>query len=577
MQENSQTAVKTLKGCEIFIKSLEAEGVEYIFGIPGGVILPIYDAFHSDNNPKITHILTKHEQAAVHAAEGYAKSSGKVGVAIVTSGPGATNTVTGITDAYYDSVPIVVFTGNVATSVLGNDAFQESDIVGMTRACTKHNYIVRDVKDFPRIIKEAFYIAQSGRPGPVLVDMPKDVLVNSCEYNYAENLNLPGYNPNPDIDKEAVSRIFDYLEKAEKPVILCGGGVVLSDANSELVSFSEKFDIPVTSTLMGLGGYPGHHKNFLGFSGMHGRYGANLAVANCDLLIILGSKLSDRQTGTVSGYCPNAKVIHIDIDPTSLNKNMKADLPINANVKDVLEFLNEKSKSMSLSDRQKETRAHWWAEINSFVEKGKEFDACQVSEKLRPCEVIKKVYELSNEDAIFVTEVGQHQMWSAQFYDKNNPRSFITSGGLGTMGFGYPAALGAQLANPGRQVITIAGDGSFQMNLQEIATAFVYNLPVKVVIINNGFLGMVRQWQGLMFDKRYSQTRLFSPDYELLSKAYSIAGFRVENRDELETKLKEAFAYDGPAIVDCIVEPEYDVYPWVPVGKSNKDMLMEAK
>lgn len=569
MLQTSSTT-ETLTGAQILLKSLEMEGVEHIFGIPGGVILPIYDAFHGST---VRHILTKHEQGAVHAAEGYAKSTGKVGVALATSGPGATNTVTGLTDAYYDSVPIVVFTGNVASSALGNDAFQESDIVSITRACTKHNFIVRDVKDITQTVKEAFYIARTGRPGPVLVDLPKDVVVSRCEFTYPQEVKLMGYNPDIKTDKNNVLKILEELQKSEKPVILCGGGVVLSDSFNELTLFSEKFDLPVASTLTGLGGFPAKHKNFLGFSGMHGNYWANMTINDSDLLLILGSRLSDRQTGVIEKYCPNARIVQVDIDPVSLNKNCQADYAIQGDLKEVLTILLNNSDSYKLNNEQREKRAQWWRQIN----KNRESLAGKTGKsKLRPSEVIAKVFELSKEDAFVATEVGQHQMWSAQAYSKNYPRRFLTSAGLGTMGFGFPAALGAQLANPGNQVIVIAGDGSIQMNIQELATAVSYDLPVKIVIVNNGFLGMVRQWQGYMFD-RYSESKVFSPDYEILAKAYGAGAFVIKTRDELDEKLKAAFDYPGVAIIDCKVEEEDDVYPWVPVGNANKDMLMEAE
>ncbi|MDD3012702.1 MAG: biosynthetic-type acetolactate synthase large subunit [Candidatus Gastranaerophilales bacterium] len=573
MLQMNEVDKKVYTGAQIFLKSLEKEGVEHIFGIPGGIILPIYDAFHQST---VKHILTKHEQAAVHAAEGYAKSTGKVGVALATSGPGATNTVTGLTDAYYDSVPIVVFTGNVATSILGNDAFQESDIVSITRACTKHNYLVRDVKDLAATVKEAFYVAASGRPGPVLVDLPKDVIMASCEFNYPESINLRGYKPYPEVNEQLVQRCIEELVVAKKPVILCGGGVVSSNSHQELTLFSKKFDIPVASTLMGLGGFPAAHKNFLGFSGMHGNYWANLAISNSDLLVIVGSRLSDRQTGVVKEYCPEAKIIHIDIDPTSLNKNVDVDFDIQGDIKQVLSMFLKNSESVNLSDSKKEERELWWRQIAETKCESVNIKNNNTADAMTPGEVIGKVYELAKSDAIFTTEVGQHQMWAAQLFNSDNPRSFLTSGGLGTMGFGFPAALGAQMANPGRQVIVFAGDGSIQMNIQELVTAVTYDLPVKIVIVNNGYLGMVRQWQGFMFN-RYSQSKIFSPDYITLAKAYGANGFVIDKSEDLENTLKDALACPGVAIIDCRVNEEEDVYPWVPVGKANRDMLTEAK
>lgn len=572
MPQSSQVLNKVMTGAEILIRSLKEEKVEHIFGIPGGVILPIYDQLYQ--NRDIEHILTKHEQGAVHAAEGYAKSTGKVGVALTTSGPGATNTVTGLCDAYYDSVPIVVFTGNVTTAALGTDAFQEADIVSITRSCTKHNYIVRDVKELASVIKEAFYIARTGRPGPVLVDLPKDILTSSCDYKYPSEVNLLGYKPETELDGSKVEEIFEKLHSAQKPLILCGGGVVASNSLNELTSLSEEFSTPVVSTIMGLGGFPGQHENFVGFSGMHGNSWANLAIYNSDLLLILGSKLSDRQTGAVSEYCPSAEIIHVDLDPISLNKNLKSDITLQADVKEVLESLLNMAKTSPLAESKKQARADWKAQLQQFKQEGLKYRKHNSNGTLKPEEVIEKVYEYSNEDAFITTEVGQHQMWAAQYYNKNHSRRFLTSGGLGTMGFGLPAALGAQLANPGKQVILFAGDGSLQMNIQELATANTYELPVKVVIVNNGYLGMVRQWQHLMYD-RYSQTKIFSPDYMALAQAYGIGGFTVKSKDDFKT-LKEALNYPGPALINCIVESEEDVYPWVPVGKSNKEMLMEA-
>lgn len=573
MLQKTEVEKKVYTGAEILLKSLEKEGVEHIFGIPGGIILPIYDAFHKSS---IKHVLTKHEQGAVHAAEGYAKSTGKVGVTLATSGPGATNTVTGITDAFYDSVPIVVFTGNVATSILGSDGFQESDIVSITRACTKHNYLVRDVKDLAATVKEAFHVAASGRPGPVLVDLPKDVIMASCEFDYPESVQLRGYKPYPEFDENLVKRCIEELVVSKKPVILCGGGVVTSNSSQELTLFSEKFDIPVASTLMGLGGFPANHKNFLGFSGMHGNFWANLAISNSDLLVIVGSRLSDRQTGIVKEYCPEAKIIHIDIDPTSLNKNVYVDFDIQGDINQVLKSFLKNSESLHLTDNKKEERQLWWSQIQQTIDEAKVTKNSAVNNSMTAGEVIEKVYELADKDAFFATEVGQHQMWAAQLFNSEMPRSFLTSGGLGTMGFGFPAALGAQLANPDRQVVVFAGDGSIQMNIQELATAFTYNLPVKIIIVNNGYLGMVRQWQGFMFN-RYSHSKLFSPDYEILARAYNAKGFVIDKSEDLESKLKEALSCPGVAIVDCRVIEEEDVYPWVPVGKANRDMLTEAK
>lgn len=573
---SGESTSELLLGADILLKSLESEGVEHIFGIPGGVVLPVYDAICRHN--KIKHFLMKHEQAAVHAAEGYAKSSGKVGVALVTSGPGATNTVTGLADAYYDSVPIVVIAGNVSSKVLGNDAFQESDIFAITRQCTKHNFIVRDIKDLARTIKEAFYIASTGRPGPVLVDITREAVYGSTEYIPADQMELPGYNPKPSLDINSVYKVIEEIQNSKQPVILCGGGVVISNSYDEVLALSQRFDIPVASTLMGLGGFPANDESFLGFSGMHGTYWANHAIANSDLLIILGARMSDRQTGILlQEYCPNARTIHIDIDPASLNKNLYVDLAVHADLKNILTLILKNTVAIDLTKEQKEARAEWKKQINSFKEEATKFKICKSETHPRPDELIAKIYELTEHDAFISTEVGQHQMWSAQLFNKDCSRRFLTSGGLGTMGFGFPAAIGAQIANPGKQVVVIAGDGSFQMNLQEIATVVAYDIPVKVVIVNNGYLGMVRQWQNHMFDGRLSESTVFSPDYIKLADAYGTKGYRVENSSELESILKDAFAQPGFAIVDCAVKTDDDVLPWVPVGNPNSKMIVEKK
>lgn len=572
MQQVSEKV--SYKGSELLLKALEQEGVEYIFGIPGGVVLPIYDAIAANEN--INHVLTKHEQGAVHAAEGYAKTTGKVGVALTTSGPGATNIITGLTDAYYDSMPIVVFTGNVPNTLLGKDAFQESDILAMTRPCTKHNVIVRDIKELLPAVKEAFHIAKTGKPGPVHVDITKDVVMQTMEFDYPEEVNLIGYHPYPQINPSTVDKVLSELERAERPVILCGGGIVLSETMPELIELSEKFDIPVASTLMGLGGFPGSHRNFLGFTGMHGRYWANLAISNCDLLLILGARLGDRHTGVLSGYCPKAKIIHVDIDPNNLGKNLSTDIEIYADLKMTLSMILDASRDYAMPDNTAISRKEWRDTIENYKNERSFENAPQETDRLKASEVIRKIYEFSKYDSIVATEVGQHQMWAAQYFNSDSPRSFVTSGGLGTMGFGLPAAIGAQLGNPNRQVVLIAGDGSIQMNIQEIATAIVYNLPVKIFVINNGYLGMVRQWQGFMFN-RYSESKIFSPDYIKLAEAYGAKGFRAESKEGFEDTIKAALSEPGVVIVDCVVEEEDDVYPWVPVGNCNNEMLLEKR
>ncbi len=556
-------------GAHVVLKSLVAEGVEKVFGLPGGVILSIYEALPEY---PIEHILVRHEQGAVHMAEGYARSTGKTGVVLVTSGPGATNTVTGIADAYYDSVPLVVFTGNVATGMLGNDSFQEADIVGITRAVTKHNIIVRDVRDLASAIREAFYIANTGRPGPVLVDLPKDVLLASTEYN-PENvtLDLPGYSTETDTYTEHdLEQALELLRTARQPVMLCGGGVVNAGANAEVLAFAERFQLPVACSLMGLGGFPADHPLYMGFCGMHGHYWANIAIANADVLLIVGNRLSERQTGKADRFARNAKIIHIDMDPTSLQKNVEATLPIQGDIGHIFTDLLRLTESEAMAPHSRET---WFDTIEQW--KARRQPMQTPAAVLTPQYAIERLFHWMPKDGFVTTEVGQHQMWAAQRFNLSRPRSFISSGGLGTMGFGFPAAIGIQSAFPDKTVLDIAGDGSFQMTLQELATAKAYNLPVKVAIINNGYLGMVRQWQGKMFN-RESETRLTSPDYVKLAEAYGCAGFVVESPEDVDRVIQEAFAItDRPVLIDFPVQEKADVYPWVPAGASNEEMLTE--
>ncbi len=561
-----------LTGAEILIESLKKEGVEVIFGYPGGAVLNIYDEIYKSD---FRHILVRHEQGAVHAADGYARSSGKVGVCLVTSGPGATNTVTGLATAYMDSVPLVVFTGQVPTLLIGNDAFQEADIVGITRSCTKHNYLVKDVKDLARIIKEAFYIAASGRPGPVLVDLPKNVILDSTEYAYPEEIDIRGYHPTYTGHIYQIKRALDLIYKAKRPVTYVGGGVIISDAAEALYQFITTLGIPVTMTLMGLGAFPIRHPLSLGMLGMHGTFQANMAISESDLVIAIGARFDDRVTGKVDEFAPNAKIIHIDIDPTSISKNIKVDIPIVGDCKKVLQSLLKEIVAREEETEKIEGRIKPWLEQ---IEKwrGKHALAYEQEDVIKPQYVVEKLGELTKGEAIIATEVGQNQMWAAQFYEFNKPRTFLTSGGLGTMGYGLPAAIGAQVANPDKTVIDIAGDGSIQMNIQELATAVQYNLPVKVVILNNAYLGMVRQWQELFFDRRYSYTCMekIAPDFVKLAEAYGAAGFRIEKIKDVEPILKEALAVKGPAMVDVIVEKFEGVYPMVPAGASLKQMLL---
>ena len=568
--KETKKELKTLTGAQIFLECLRKEGVDEIFGYPGGVILHIYDELYSCDF--IKHYLVRHEQGAVHAAEGYARVTGRPGVALVTSGPGACNTITGLANAYYDGYPMVLFTGQVASSLIGNDAFQEADIVGITRPCCKHNYLVKDVKDLPRVIKEAFHIATTGKPGPVVVDIPKDVLVNKTEFKYPEKIHLPGYNPNYNGHPLQVAKALNLLYKAEKPVIMCGGGVIASEASEEIFKLAKTLNIPVVNTLMGTGGFPQTDELSLGMVGMHGTYWANHAVTNCDVLFAVGARFSDRVTGKISKFCSDAKLVHIDIDPCSISKNVPVDIPIVGDAKrilaDMLEIINPEE-----IEKTAKNKCLWLAEIQDW--KKKKAEPTVNSHRLNPVEVIKTIYEQTKDkEPIIATEVGQHQMWTAQLYKFDNPRKFVTSGGLGTMGFGFPAAMGAQVAYPDRLVIDIAGDGSIQMNIQELATCVHYNIPVKIFIINNGYLGMVRQWQERLFNEQYSHTLITGPDYVKLAEAYGATGFRVEKEEELIPVIHKAIETPGPVIVDFIVESMEAVFPWVLAGEPISNVLL---
>ena len=578
VNHDEESSKQPVNGAHLFLKALVDEGVDTVFGYPGGVILPIYDAL--PDFPSLNHLLVRHEQGAAHMAEGYAKASGKVGVVLVTSGPGATNTITGIADAYYDSVPIVVFTGNVPTNMLGNDAFQEADVVGMTRACTKHNIMVRDVRDMAAAIHEAFYVASSGRPGPVLVDLPKDVLNASIAPSDVRpsTVNLPGYQPDlKNVFTDAdLQQAIELLSTAERPVILSGGGVVLADATDDMVAFAERFNIPVGCSLMGLSGFPANHPQYMGFTGMHGRYWANIAIAKADVLIIVGNRLGERQTGKADRFARNAKIIHIDVDPTTLQKNVDVCLPIQGDIKSVMSRLLELTNDMSSQQTSLNTRKTWYDQIESWKSRQAEEELPEGF--LSPVKVIERIYDLMPKDGIVATEVGQHQMWAAQAFKLETPRSWITSGGLGTMGFGFPAAIGAQAAFLDRCVFDIAGDGSFQMVLQELATAKDYKMGVKIAIINNSYLGMVRQWQRGIFRHEESQSRMTSPDYVKLAEAFGGVGFLVEHPDQVDDAIQQALAInDRPVVIDFRVHERADVYPWVPAGGANEDMLTQPK
>lgn len=564
-----------MNGARIMLECLKQEGVDTVFGYPGGTVINIYDELF--NVKEIRHILPRHEQAGTHAADGYARATGKVGVAIATSGPGATNTVTGIATAYMDSIPMVIITGQVPTALIGNDAFQEVDIIGITRSCTKHSFLVRDVKDIATIMKKAFYIARTGRPGPVLVDLPKDVQIAQAEFVYPETVEIRSYKPNLEGHPRQVEKAVGMLLESRRPVLYVGGGVVLGNAADELTSLARKLTIPVTTTLMGLGSFPESDVHSLGMLGMHGAYCANMAMTHSDLIVAIGARFDDRVTGKIATFAPHARIIHIDVDPTSIKKNVRVDLPIVGDVKDVL------SKMLKQMDKHKEKVAGFLAALGPWHEdvagwKTKHpIGYKQSATIIKPQFVIQKLRELSDDDAIIATDVGQHQMWTAQFFQFNKPRTLLSSGGLGTMGYGLPAAMGAQAAFPGRQVIAICGDGGVQMNIQEMATLVQNRLPVKIVILNNNFLGMVRQWQELFFDKRYSQTCMELPiDYIKLADAYGAKGFLASKPDEVEMVIKQGFAEKGPVIMEFKIAREEKVLPMVPAGASLNEMVLNA-
>jgi acetolactate synthase-1/2/3 large subunit len=557
-------------GAEIFLACLKKEKVDTIFGYPGGAVLPIYDVLYKAD---IRHILVRHEQGAVHMADGYARATGRPGVVLVTSGPGATNTVTGLATAYSDSIPMVVFTGQVPTALIGNDAFQEADIVGITRPCTKHNYLVKDVKDLARIVKEAFYIATTGRPGPVLIDLPKDVQVAIAEFSYPDNVDIPSYQPNLKGHIGQIKKAVKLIMASKRPVIYAGGGVISSNAAGELTTFARKLGIPVTNTLMGLGGFPGNDPLFMGMLGMHGTYSANMAMTDTDCLIAIGSRFDDRVTGKIDEFVPHAKIIHVDVDPTSISKNVAVDIPIVGDIKNVLKAM---LKMLTSGAKYKRDIKPWRDEIADWTKTHTLSAKQDKKKKIRPQYVVDRLYALTNGDAIISTEVGQNQMWSAQFYKFKSPRTFLTSGGLGTMGYGLPAAIGAQVAFPDKTVIDIAGDGSIQMNIQELATAVEQKLPVKIAILNNRFLGMVRQWQELFYDKRYSSTCIGNkPDFVKLIEAYGGVGFRAKTPADVDKIIKKALKItDRPVIMDFVVDATEDVYPMVPAGQPLNKMLL---
>ena len=551
-----------MRVADAIVKALEKEGVEVAFGIPGGAIMEVYDALYDSS---ITHILARHEQGAVHMADGYARATGKVGIAFATSGPGATNTVTGIATAYMDSSPIIVFTGQVPRAMIGNDAFQEADITGITMPITKHNYPVTDEKEVLRIIKEAFHIASTGRPGPVLIDLPKDVTQADIEFDYPDKVDIIGYKPKIQGHPRQIKRAVELIMKSERPIILAGGGVRISDAHQEVLELAEKIPAFVVTTLMGKGAIPEEHPLCLGFIGMHGTKYGNYAVMDADLIIAVGCRFSDRTVGKFDEFAPNAKIIHIDIDPAEIGKNVRVDVPIVGDAKHVLREI------IKLIDFK--ARKEWFEHVSELRRKYPlkyEFREGVI----KPQFVIEKIYEIFP-DAIVTTEVGQNQMWAAQYFKVKYPRQFITSGGLGTMGFGFPAAIGAKVAFPDKVVIDIAGDGSFLMNIQELATAVDYGINVIVCILNNAYLGMVRQWQELFYDKRYSATRLRYPEmsFEKIAKGFGAHGITVEKPSEVEDALKEASEVDRPVVIDFHVEVEENVFPFVPPGRSLREVI----
>ncbi|OIN96188.1 acetolactate synthase, large subunit, biosynthetic type [Candidatus Desantisbacteria bacterium CG1_02_38_46] len=548
-------------GAQILIESLIKEGVEIIFGYPGGATLSIYDALY---DAPIKHILVRHEQGAAHMADGYARATGKVGVCMATSGPGATNLVTGIATAYMDSVPIIAITGQVPTPMIGNDAFQEADITGITRPITKHNYLVKDVKDLAYVVKEAFYIAFSGRPGPVLIDIPKDVQAASTEYHYPDKISLRSYNPTYYGHPGQIKKLVEVIQKSERPVIYAGGGVIIANASEELKKFAETTGIPVTTTLLGLGGFPETSNLSLGMLGMHGTRYANYAVTESDLLIGIGARFDDRVTGKLSDFAPKATIVHIDIDPTSISKSVEVDIPIVGDVKNVLVELNKLVKKKDNLKPWLDKIEKWKKEYPLGYKQGKE---------IKPQFVVQEISRITKGNAIIATEVGQNQMWSAQFYKFAKPRTFLSSGGLGTMGYGFPASIGAKVGCPDKIVFDIAGDGSFQMNLQQLATAVQFKIAVKVAILNNGFLGMVRQWQELFFNKRYSQTPIENPDFVKIAQAYGAMGIRVTKPEDVGPAISKAIESPLPVVIDFHVAPEENVFPMVPVGSPISEMI----
>lgn len=560
-----------LTGAQILLESLKKEGVDVLFGYPGGAVIDIYDEL--PRHPELKHVLVRHEQGAVHAADGYARASGKVGCCLVTSGPGATNTVTGIATAYCDSIPLVVFTGQVPTQLIGNDAFQEVDIVGITRPCTKHNFLVKDVRNLAKTIRQAFYLARSGRHGPVLVDLPKDIMQARTEFVWPEDIFMRSYNPTYKPNLNQLRRTAEELAKARKPIILAGGGVIMANASEVLCELAHELNIPVATTLMGLGAFPANGDLWLGMVGMHGTYAANMSINHADLLVCVGARFDDRVTGRLQDFASHARIVHIDIDPTSIRKNVEVDVPVVGDCRQALEGILEICRAKMADTDWSGMHADWLQTVHEW--KANHPLAYNKNGHIKPQQVIETMYSITKGDAIIATEVGQNQMWAAQFYTFTKPRTLLTSGGLGTMGYGFPAAIGAQFAFPDKLVINVAGDGSIQMNIQELATVVQNKIPVKVVILNNGHLGMVRQWQELFYNRNYSHTNMEAqPDFVKLAEAYGAEGYRISKPEELEDVLRKALTSPNPAFIDVMVEREENVYPMVPAGAALDEMLL---
>ena len=561
-----------LTGADIVIQSLKAEGVEFVFGYPGGAVLHIYDAFYKQED--VQHILVRHEQGATHAADGYARATGKAGVVLVTSGPGATNAVTGIATAYMDSIPMVVITGQVPKHLIGNDAFQEVDSVGITRPVVKHNFLIEDVKDIATTFKKAFYVATTGRPGPVVIDIPKDITAARCEFSYPAEINMRSYNPTVKGHIGQIKRAMELILSAERPMIYTGGGVILGDASEQLTAFTRKLGYPITNTLMGLGAYPASDSQFVGMLGMHGTYEANMAMHQCDVLIAIGARFDDRVTGNLEKFCPDAKIVHIDVDPASISKNVKVDIPIVGQVSqvlgDFLKVMESNAKEANASALEK-----WWAQIDEWRSQDcLKYD--RDSDLIKPQYVIEQLHEVTNGDAFVTSDVGQHQMWAAQYYGFNKPRRWINSGGLGTMGFGLPAAIGVQLAYPQETVVCITGEASIQMCIQELSTCKQYGLPIKVVCLNNGYMGMVRQWQEFFYEKRYAMSYFDAlPDFVALTEGYGHAGMQIEKPEDVRAALEEALnRKDELVFLDFMTDKTENVYPMIPAGAGLNEMIL---